>query len=301
MKPVPALVGPVTKPTLVVNELELNRKGRKGSRKGRRGRSSLRSFALMSPLSTSQVESGPSLSSGWVLSDNDVHVWRVPLNQSSHRTVLSFEVLSPDERAKAARFHFDKDRNQFIQARAALRFILSEYLNADPQTLEFCFGRQGKPALAGEHADSSLRFNLSRRDGLALIAVTRGREIGVDVELVHADLPVLEIAETSFSEAELATLRTLPESLRVKGFYNCWTRKEAYVKARGEGLSFPLQQFDVSLTPGAPAKLLEVRDDLAEPDRWTLQDIPVAENYVAALFVEGTDLGVTCRDWHLRQ
>lgn len=235
------------------------------------------------------------------LPDNDVHVWRVPLNQSSHRTVLSFEVLSSAERAKAARFHFNKDRNQFIQARAALRFILGEYLNADPGTLEFCCGPQGKPALANGHADSSLRFNLSRRDGLALIAVSRGREIGVDVELVRADLPVLQIAETSFSAAELAMLRGLPDTSRVQGFYNCWTRKEAYVKARGAGLSFPLQQFDVSLIPGDPAKLLSVRDDLDKTDRWTLQDIPVAENYVAALFVEGTELHVTCRDWHLRQ
>ena len=141
-----------------------------------------------------------------------------------------------------------------------------------------------------------MRFNLSRRDGLALIAVTRGREIGVDVELVRADVPVLEIAETSFSEAELATLRSLPESLRAAGFYNCWTRKEAYVKARGEGLSFPLKQFDVSLTPGDPAKLLHVGDDDNEVDRWTLQEIPVSENYVAALAVEGSNLNVMCRE-----
>jgi 4'-phosphopantetheinyl transferase len=250
------------------------------------------------------IEVGTTRGSGWVLFDNDVHVWRVPLNQSPERTALSLEVLSPDERAKAARFHFDKDRNQFVQARAALRFILSEYLNVgpecsfvNPQSLEFSFGPQGKPALANGHADSSLRFNLSRRDGLALVAVTRGREIGVDAELIRADLPVLEIAETSFSEGELATLRGLPKSLRVAGFYNCWTRKEAYVKARGEGLSFPLKQFDVSVAPGAAAKLLSVRDDLDETRRWTLQEIPVAENYVAALAVEGSNLNVTFRDW----
>jgi 4'-phosphopantetheinyl transferase len=228
---------------------------------------------------------------------NGVHLWRVLLNHSSERTAHLLEVLSPDEREKAARFHFDKDRNQFVQARAALRFILSEYLRADPQTLEFSYGPQGKPSLANGHADNSLRFNLSRRDGLALIAVTRGREIGVDVELIRDDMPVFEIAETSFSEAELATLRSLPEGLRAVGFYNCWTRKEAYVKARGEGLSFPLKQFDVSLTPGAAAQLIHVRDDLDEVDRWTLQEIPVGEGYVAALAVEGTNLNVTFLDW----
>jgi 4'-phosphopantetheinyl transferase len=231
------------------------------------------------------------------LPENAVHIWRVPLNHSSERTTLSLEVLSTDERDKAARFHFDKDRNQFVQARAALRFILSEYLNADPRTLEFAYGPQGKPAFANGHANSSLRFNLSRRDGLALIAVTRGREIGVDVELICADVPFFEIADVSFSSAESATLRSLPESMRAAGFYNCWTRKEAYVKARGEGLSFPLKQFDVSLTPGDSPMLLNVRDALDEIDRWTLQEIPVAEDYVSALAVEGSNLNVTCRDW----
>ena len=231
------------------------------------------------------------------LPDDQVHIWRVPLNQSSERTLLSLEVLSPDERERAARFHFDKDRNQFVQARAALRFILGEYLNGQPQELEFSYGAQGKPALAKVHAESELRFNLSRRDGLALLAVCRGREIGVDVELVRTGMSLFEIAEISFSARELTTLRSLPESLQASGFYNCWTRKEAYVKARGEGLSFPLKQFDVSLTPGDPVQLLQVRDNLDDVDRWTLQEIPVGENYVAAVIVEGVNLKVTCRDW----
>lgn len=236
-----------------------------------------------------------------LLLDDHVHIWRVPLNQSSERTALSLDVLSLDEREKAARFRFAKDRNQFVQARAALRFILSDYLNVTPQSLEFSYGSHGKPALANGHASSSLRFNLSRREGLALIAVTRGREIGVDVELIRADVPCFEIADVSFSLAELATLRSLPESLRTAGFYNCWTRKEAYVKARGEGLSFPLQQFDVSLAPGAAAKLLRVGDDDNDVDRWTLQEIPTSENYIAALAVEGSNLNVMCRDWDLPQ
>lgn len=231
------------------------------------------------------------------LTDDQVHVWRIPLNHSSARTLLSLEVLSTDEQARAARFHFDKDRNQFVQARAALRFILGEYLNVRPQKLEFSYGAQGKPALANVHEDSELRFNLSRRSGLALLAVSRGREIGVDVELIRAGMSLFEVAEISFSSLELTTLRGLPERVRPAGFYNCWTRKEAYVKARGEGLSFPLQKFDVSLTPGDPARLIQVRDNLDDVDRWTLQEIPVGENYVAALIVEGADLRVTCRDW----
>lgn len=234
---------------------------------------------------------------GWILFDNEVHIWRIPLNQSSMQTLRLQRVLSPNERERSARFCFDKDRTQFVQARGALRFILGEYLQVDPQTLEFSYGPQGKPALANEHVDNSLRFNLSRREGLALIAVTRDRDIGVDVELVNDDLPVFEIAETTFSEAEVRTLHNLPEDQHVAGFFNCWTRKEAYVKARGEGLSFPLKQFDVSLTPGDPPMLLNVRDTPAEVDRWTLKEIPVGDSYVAALAVQGSDLNVTCRDW----
>jgi 4'-phosphopantetheinyl transferase len=238
--------------------------------------------------------------SGWVLAANDVHIWRVPLDQSSETTAFSLAVLSTDEREKAARFHFDKDRSQFVQARAALRFVLSEYLQVAPRNLGFAYGTHGKPALADGDTESSLQFNLSRRDGLALIAVTRGREIGVDVELIRADVPFFEIAGVSFSAAESATLRTLPESLRVAGFYNCWTRKEAFAKARGEGLYFPLQQFDVSLAPGDPVMLLDVRDNLDKSDRWTLKQIPVGEKYVAALAVAGSNLNVTCRDWNWR-
>jgi 4'-phosphopantetheinyl transferase len=262
---------------------------------------------MEAPCSLGTRAPSPSLSSQreqFLLLDDDVHIWRVPLNQDFKRTALALEVLSPDEHQKAARYHFCKDRNQFAQARAALRFILSQYLSADPRALDFSFGLQGKPALTNGHAD--LRFNLSRRDGLALIAVTRGREIGVDVELVQTGLAFFQVADVSFSAIEAENLRNLPESLRSKGFYNCWTRKEAYVKARGEGLSFPLKQFDVSLTPGDPVRLLDVRDDILsigqkvhEVNRWTMHGLPAGEEYVAALVVEGSDLKVTLRDWNL--
>jgi 4'-phosphopantetheinyl transferase len=242
---------------------------------------------------------------------NQVHVWRVPLNHDPERTALSLDVLSPDERDRAARFHFDKDRNEFVQARAALRFILAKYLDVAPIDVEFSYGPQGKPALSNRHAESNVRFNLSRRWGLALIAVTRGREVGIDVELIRNDLPFFEIAEVSFSAAESEILHELPEGVRASGFYNCWTRKEAYVKARGEGFSFPLKEFDVSLTPGEPAMLRRVLNDfsserndalpaggdLKEVDRWTFEEIPVGDGYVAALAFEGKNLSITCRDW----
>jgi 4'-phosphopantetheinyl transferase len=231
------------------------------------------------------------------LAPDQIHVWRVPLNLNPVRLPELKEVLSPDERARAERFRFDKDRNQFIESRAALRLLLGQYLNAAPAGLVFAKTAHGKPALANGQSHSGLRFNLSRRDGLALVAVTRNREIGVDVELIRADLPLFEIANVSFSENELATLQSLPESQQAAGFYNCWTRKEAYVKARGEGFSFPLKQFDVSLTPGAAAELLEVRGSNTEVDRWTMQELSAGDGYVAALIFEGRDATVICEDW----
>ena len=231
------------------------------------------------------------------LAPDQIHVWRVPLNQNPTRIPEFKELLSPDERARAERFRFDKDRNQFIESRAALRLLLSQYLNISPTALTFAKAAHGKPALANGHSNSGLRFNLSRRDGLALVAIARKREIGVDVELIQAGLPIFEIANVSFSERELAELQSLPEAHQAAGFYNCWTRKEAYVKARGEGFSFPLKQFDVSLTPGAAAKLLAVRGSNTEVDRWTMQDVSAGDGYVAALIFDGPVATVICEDW----
>lgn len=228
---------------------------------------------------------------------NQIHVWRVPLNQNPKRISELRELLSPDEQARAGRFHFEKDRHQFIESRAALRLLLAEYLNVSPKELSFATGVYGKPLLANGHSNNGLRFSLSRRDGLALIAFAYDREIGVDVELVSSDLPFFEIAAVSFSESELATLRSLPRKLQPAGFYNCWTRKEAYVKARGEGFSFPLKQFDVSLTPGSAASLLKVRGSDTEVDRWKLQDLAAGDRYVAALAFEGPALQIICQDW----
>jgi 4'-phosphopantetheinyl transferase len=231
------------------------------------------------------------------LTADEIHVWRVPLNQNPDRIPELRGFLAPEEQARAQRFHFAKDRNQFIESRAALRLLLSQYLNTSPMELTFASGSHGKPALANGLSSNGLRFNLSRRDGLALMALTCDREIGVDVELVQTDLPVFEIAEVSFSESELATLRSLPENLQTAGFYNCWTRKEAYIKARGEGFSFPLKQFDVSLTPGAAARLLDVKGSATEVDRWTLAELEVGQDYVGAVACEGRSLDIKYCDW----
>ena len=142
-----------------------------------------------------------------------------------------------------------------------------------------------------------IRFNLSHSHGVALYAVTRGREVGIDLEYIRSDLEVEQIAERFFSRREIATLRALPIDLRTDAFFLCWTRKETYLKARGEGLSLPLDQFDVSLIPGEPAALLSTHRGSHEALRWSLQELTPAPGYVAALGVEGHGWDLACRQW----
>ena len=163
------------------------------------------------------------------------------------------QVLSADEHARAERFYFQKDRERFMVARGLLRTVLGRYLNQEPSQLRFCYSPYGKPALATGSGRNTLRFNVSHSHGLALYAITCGRELGVDVELIRPELPDEEIAERFFSFQEVSGLRALPPNMRLEAFFNCWTLKEAYIKARGEGLSLPLDQFDVALVPGEAA------------------------------------------------
>jgi len=197
------------------------------------------------------------------------------------------DLLSADERERAERFHFANDRAHFIAARALLRTLLGRYLDLPPRHLSFSYSPYGKPALAGEGEGRALRFNVSHSHGVALYAFARGREVGVDVEYVRPDVVGESIAERCFSAQEVATLRSLPAEVQPRAFFNCWTRKEAFIKARGEGLSFPLDQFEVALDPKEPAALISIGGDRREASRWSLQALPVEEGYVAALAVEG--------------
>jgi 4'-phosphopantetheinyl transferase len=164
-----------------------------------------------------------------------------------------------------------------------LRSILGGCLSVDPRLLCFRYSAYGKPALTDEFGGQTIRFNLSHSDGRALFAVTEHCEVGIDVEHIKADFATMEIAEKFFSPAEVAQLRLLPIERRPQGFFNCWTRKEAYVKARGEGLSYPLEKFDVSLAPGAAAALLRTEDEPDEVRRCMLKDLAVGYGYVGAL------------------
>jgi 4'-phosphopantetheinyl transferase len=207
------------------------------------------------------------------------------------------DILAADEQARAERFHFAKDRAHFIVARGVLRAILGCTLKRMPGCLSFRYGAHGKPALAGDSDGNSIRFSVSHSHGIALYAVTRGREVGIDVERIRFDLAVAEIAERFFSQREVATLRALPAELQRQTFFRCWTLKEAYIKARGEGLSLPLDQFDVSLTAGDPDTVLRIERDPTEASRWSLQELASAPGYAAALAVEGHGWRLACWQW----
>jgi len=205
--------------------------------------------------------------------------------------------LTADERARAERFYFRKDREHFIVARGLLRIILGRYLKIDPGQLRFCYSAHGKPSLARGSGGDDLRFNLSHAVELALFAATRGREVGVDIERIRTDFADERVAEQFFSSREVTALRVLPGNMQPQAFFNCWTRKEAYIKARGEGLSLRLDQFEVSLAPGEHAALLSTSGDTQESFRWSLRELVTDPGYVAALAVEGSSWSLRCWQW----
>jgi len=232
----------------------------------------------------------PSRFPGLALDVSEVHLWQASLDGRPADIFESF--LSSDELERANRFHFLKDRTHFVVARGLLRNLLAAYLGVNCAQLNFSYGAKGKPFLLLE-GQTQINFNLSHSHGRAAFAFSRGRDLGVDLEYVKDDFDDELIASRFFSRAEVFALRTVSAELRKQAFFNCWTRKEAYIKARGEGLSMPLDQFDVSLRPNEPAALVNNYREEREVERWTMKTIPAPEGYVGALVVEG-------HDWQLK-
>ena len=224
-------------------------------------------------------------------SAEEVHVWRLPLDGPAPDWLE--RVLDPTERKRAEHFQFARDRDRHVIAHGLLRHVLGRYAGIPAGAIAYRVGLRGKPCLAVTPGRPPLRFNLSHSADLALCAVTLRRELGVDVEQVRGDRDHQGIAERFFSPAEFTGLRALPPAQRQDAFYACWTRKEAYAKARGEGLSLALDSFDVSVAPAAPAAVLRSEAGPAETTRWRLEELRPAPGYVAALAVEG-------RGWALR-
>jgi len=228
-----------------------------------------------------------------MIAANEVHIWSFSLDQPAQRSSYA-TLLSPDETARAARFYFAHDQQRYTVGRATLRLILSQFSKLPPAQICFTYNTYGKPALSAEQNAIGLEFNLSHSAGHALCAVTCRRSVGIDLEEMRT-LDYLQMAATVFSPYEQTVLRNLPATQHPSAFYNGWTRKEAYIKAHGQGLSMPLADFDVTLAPADPVRLLATRPDPAEVTRWSLYGWSAGENRVAALAVAGQDCQLV---WH---
>ena len=214
-----------------------------------------------------------------------MHVWYADLEHQEDARKLE-PLLSADEIPRANRFRFPEHRRRFIIARACLRQLLSGYLGIEARDVSFIYSPEGKPALAPEH-HSSIFFNVSHSADLAAFAFTKDHSIGIDVEMIRHDVDADQIPKRFFSSAEQKILAKLQGEAKFRGFFNCWTRKEAYVKAVGSGLSLPLRDFDVSLAPGDPARLLATRPEAQQKACWSMVSLDFGETCAAAVVVEG--------------
>lgn len=231
------------------------------------------------------------------LAENEVHVWRTSLAVPAGSVERLQLLLVDEEIARAGRFYFEKDRQHWIVARATLRALLGRYLNLEPQRVCLACNDYGKPAISSPRAGQRLHFNLSHSGDLALYAFSYAGEVGVDVEQMRANVDYTELATHYFSDYECAALRALPVDRQEEAFFLCWSRKEAYIKARGKGLSLPLAQFDVSLLPDEPARLLGSREEPEITERWSLAALFPGPGYAGALVAEGSDWQLRCWQW----
>jgi 4'-phosphopantetheinyl transferase len=229
------------------------------------------------------------------LGKNEIHVWRAFLDVPPDVYTRLEATLSADERARAAEFHFASHRQHFTAARGILRDLLGRYLNELPRAIEFSYGPQGKPDLRLQDSQSPIHFNLSHSHGLALFTFSDAREVGIDLEQVRPNFAGEEIAERFFSPQEVAEFRALPPDARDHGFFLCWTRKEAYIKARSGGMQIPLDSFSVSLTPGRPEKLHS--DD---SHRWSVLSFDPAPGFASAVVAEGQGWELLGWEWEQR-
>lgn len=222
------------------------------------------------------------------LDGDEVHVWRLALDGDDSRARHCLEILSKDELVKSQKFRFKRDRDRFVVCRGSLRQILAPYLDLLPREIEFEYNQQGKPFLSTGADAAGLKFNVSHSEGFALVGVTLACEIGVDLEHVRHDIEYNEIAQRFFSHSEAETLKELPPQEQARAFFACWTRKEAYVKARGGGLSIPLDRFEVSLMSEQGPVRFSSYDDENESARWSLRSFVPWPDCMAALCVEAT-------------
>ncbi len=223
-----------------------------------------------------------------------MHIWHASQDFSSDKLEYLKAILSFDEAKRAEKFIFDKDHKNYIAARGLLRILLSNYLNLDPEEIKFSYNKYGKPILDN---DRNLKFNISHSGSKFICGITIDKSIGVDIEKLRAVDNADEIVESNFSESEKLEYKCIPDRLKQKAFFAFWTRKEAYIKAIGKGLFFPLNDFSVSIMPDKPAKILHFKNDLQKISEWTIEEINLSKEHVAAVAVESRDCSFQCNEW----
>jgi 4'-phosphopantetheinyl transferase len=223
---------------------------------------------------------------------NEVHIWRVKANDSNAALLASS--LTEAEHAHAQCFRLTASRNEFMVARGFIRFVLGRYLGILPGSLRFREGQHGKPELAGQAYGDRLTFNLSHSRGVILAAITVGHEVGIDIEFLDANVCFSKIARTVFSPPEERWLSQLPDEERQLNYFRCWTRKEAFVKGLGEGLSDRIRQ--VEIVPAAGAFLARIAG-IPAGDHWMVKDLDVGDSFVAALAVASRNSRFRLWDW----
>ena len=228
-------------------------------------------------------------------SPEEVHLWKASLDQPESILDALAASLSANERCRAGRFCFERDRRRFIAARGVLRDILGRYLRVPAESVSLATLEHGKPELA-DRSGNGLQFNLSHSHDLAVYAITCRRRVGVDIERVRT-MSIDAMARLVFSPDECNTLSGLPPSEMLHAFLAGWTRKEAYVKAKGEGFAIPLNSFEVSMAPNVPPALVRNRHDPSDVGRWILRDVEPAADYIGAVAVEGDGWRLTTSHW----
>ncbi len=234
-----------------------------------------------------------------LMSSNEVHVWRVFLDLPEFEIKSLLEFLSVDELERANRFYFEKDKKRFIVSRGILRKILSHYLGISPQMIRFEYTIYGKPVLASKSGEATHCFNLSHSNEFALYAVSIGRNIGIDIERVRDDVSVEQISQKFYSHNEISALENIHKNNRVKLFFKYWTRKEALLKAIGKGLSFSMEQYDVSLMTGSVLSSVIVHGNNEECSCWYVKDLFPGHGYVAAIAVDCSECNISCFHYSL--
>ena len=218
----------------------------------------------------------------------EIHIWYANLSTIAFDEEAFCKLLSTDEIGRMQRFHFQGDRRNFLFCRGMLRILLASYLGASPAELLFAYSGHGKPSLATSLG--TVEFNLSHSNGNLLLAITQRRKIGVDIECLTRDVNVLEISQRFFSPTESGAIENLPPAARHRAFFSCWTRKEAFVKALGEGLSCPLDSFDVSIMPDEESVGLVTRSGIQ--GQWVLHSFNQWRDCAAAIAVEFASKGL---------